>query len=235
MCATLAVALSAPITAQAMEFRVAGNELHLSGRVVGDELGKFKDVESGHGRAIDTVVFRNSPGGDAWTAYRIGERIRDAGWRTVVVGRCHSACAVMFLGGRSRHFAQASRPELVYLAFHGTWSGGFLEPQSPAFRGRVELRNWIIARTGGKADPALIDRFIQNERRATFLYAYDPRQFKREDGSSMYFCEGAEAKGAKPFEACEKIAGKDAFSMGFVTSEERIRVTPPARLSAPLY
>lgn len=229
----LALALVAPVAARGMEFRVAGNELHLSGRVTGEELALFKDAVAEHGRSIDTVVFRNSPGGDTWTAYRIGERIRDAGWRTVVVGRCHSACTIMFLGGRSRHFAQVGKPELMYLAFHGTWSTGFLESNSPAFRGRVELRSWIVERSGGKADPRVLERFIQNERRSTFLYAYDPQQLTREDGASLYFCQGDEPKRAKPFEICEKIAAQDAFTMGFVTSPERIRVVPPARLPPP--
>ena len=216
-----------------MEFRVAGNELHLSGRVAGDELAKFKDVMLEHGGAIDTVVFRNSPGGDAFAAYRVGERIRDAGWRTVVVGACRSACTIMFLGGRSRHFARVARPELVYLGFHGTWSTGFLESNSPGFRGRPELRGWIIERTGGKVDARLLERFMQNEIRTALLVAYDPQQFGRDDGVSMFFCEGGEAKGAKPFDACEKIVGHDAFSMGFVTSAERVPVTPAAKLPAP--
>ncbi len=62
---------------------------------------------------------------------------------------------------------------------------------------------------------------------------YDPEQLKRDDGRSMYFCEGVEPKGAKPFEACEKIPGHDAFSMGFVNSAERVRVTPFPALPAP--
>ena len=233
MRAALAWAFCAATAVQAMEFRIAGNELHLSGRVAGDELGMIKDVELERGRAIDTVVFRNSPGGDVWTGHRVGERIRDNGWRTVLAGACRSACTIMFLGGRSRHFAQVTRAEGMFLGFHGTWSGGFLESNQPAFHGRRELRDWIIARTGGKADPKLLDRFIQNERPTTLLLAFDPRQLKRDDGISMLFCEGDEKRGAKPFEVCEKIAGHDAFSMGFVTSAERIRVIPPSQLPAP--
>ena len=215
-----------------MEFRVAGNELHLRGKVEGNEFGLLKDVLGEHA-GIDTVVFRDSPGGDAWTAYRVGERIRDGGLRTVLAGRCHSACTIMFLGGRSRHFVLATRPELMHLAFHGTWSTNFIEPNVPGIRGRLELRGWLLERTGGKIDAALLERFLGAERRAAFLYVYDRQQLKREDGVSLYFCEGAEPKGAKAFEACEKIRGHDAFSMGFVNSEERICVTPPAALPPP--
>src|SRR5262245_34901578 len=216
--------------AEAMEFQVAGNELHVSGRVMGDELGVLKDVEAAHPGAIDTVVFRNSPGGDAWSGFRVGERIRDNGWRTVVVGSCVSACTLMFLGGRTRHFAAATRPERMFLAFHGTSSAGFLDRGAAAPRGRPEVRAWIDSLTGGKADAALVERFVGNEKREMLLRVYDPLQLARADDVSMLFCEGSEPKGTSPFDACEKIGGKDAFSMGFVNSAERIKVVAPAQL-----
>src|SRR5437762_3466060 len=96
--------------AQAMEFRVAGSELHLRGKVDGYEFALLKDALAEH-PGIDTVVFRASPGGDAWTAYRVGERTR------------------------------AERPEFLYLAFHGTWNASLHELNNPAIRGRVELRD----------------------------------------------------------------------------------------------
>lgn len=218
-------------SAAAMDFRVAGNELHLSGRVLGDELGMLKDVEEAH-PAIDTVVFRNSPGGDAWTGHRIGERIRDKGWRTVVIGGCISACTLMYLGGKSRHFAKASYPERVFLAFHGTSSSAFLDRGQAAPRGRPAIRRWIESRTGGKVDPDLMDRFVNNEQRETALRVYDPLQLARADGVSVLFCEGP-GQGKPPFDSCEKLPGRDAFTMGFVTSAERIAVTPPSRLPPP--
>jgi hypothetical protein len=219
-------------SAQAMEFRVAGNELHLRGKVDGYELALLRDALAEH-PGIDTIVFRASPGGDTWTAYRVGERIRDGGLRTVLAGPCHSACTIMFLGGKQRHFARAERPEFLHLAFHGTWNASLHEANNPAIRGRVALRDWVLSRTGGKVDAALLDRFLGGERRAAMLYVYDPEQLNREDGVSMHFCEGVEAKGAKPFEACEKVSGHDAFSMGFVNSTERVRVTPFPALPAP--
>src|SRR5216110_2304338 len=151
--------LGAACAAQAMEFRVAGNELHVNGPVEGYELALYADTAAAH-PAIDTVVFRNSPGGDAWTAFQVGQRIRDAGLRTVVAGRCVSACTIMFLGGTSRHFAQAARPEFLYLAFHGTWSASFIDADKPAMQGRVALRDWVQSRTGGRMDASLLERFI---------------------------------------------------------------------------
>jgi hypothetical protein len=220
------------LSAQAMELRVAGKELHLRGKVEGYELALFKDALAEH-PAIDTVVFRDSPGGDAWTAYRVGERIRDLGLRTVVAGRCISACTIMFLGGTSRHFAQAARPEFLYLAFHGTWSASFFDADKPAMQGRVALREWVQSRTGGRMDASLLERFIGARVRESLLFVYDPRQLAQEDGASLFFCEGLERKGAKPFEACDRISGRNAFSLGVVDSLERVRVTPFPELAAP--
>ena len=215
-----------------MEFRVAGNELHLRGKVEGYESGLFKDVVAEHPE-IDTVVFRDSPGGDGWSAFRVAERIRDGGFRTVLAGRCHSACTIMFLGGRERHFARAARAEFMYLAFHGAWTTSFFEANTPSQSGRYQVRAWILERTGGKVDADLLDRFLTASRRAALLYAFDPRQFTLDTGLSMYFCEGDEPRGARPHEACVKLAGHDAFSMGFMNSEERIRVKPVGALPPP--
>ena len=43
--------------AHAMEFRVAGNELHLRGQVQANDLGMFRDAMSAHPE-IDTVALR---------------------------------------------------------------------------------------------------------------------------------------------------------------------------------
>jgi hypothetical protein len=218
-------------SAQAMEFRIAGNELHLRGKVEGYEYGLFKQALAEH-TGIDTVVLGASPGGDAWSAFRVGEAIRDGGLRTVLAGPCISACTIMFLGGRTRHFIQTSRPEFLYLAFHGAFAGSFFDRDKPSQQGRLELRAWIVERTGRKIDPALLDRFVGTQVRSALLYAYDPRQLQREDGVSLFFCEGIEAKGTKPFE-CDRISGYNAFSLGLVNSLEVVRVTPFQALPPP--
>ena len=229
--ALLALALL-PALAQPMELRVAANELHLGGQIFGTELGPLRDVLAAHPE-IDTVVFRDSPGGDGWTAFRIGEKIRDAGLRTVVAGRCYSACTLMFLGGKSRHFARVRRGDTVYLAFHGAFIQDALDRDKASQYGRSEVRAWILERTEGKVDRELLDRFVRGERRAALLYAYDPLQFKLDYGFSLYYCDGTEPSGALPYKECEKLAGRDAFSLGFVNAEERLRVRPLSSLPPP--
>ena len=221
-----------PALAQAMELRLAGNELHLRGQVMGYEFGRFRDLLAAH-REIDTVVLRDSPGGDGGTAFRIAEAIRDAGLRTVLAGRCYSACTLMFLGGKDRHFARAPQPEVMYLAFHGAFTDDVFDPNSPSQAGRLQVRAWIIQRTEGKIDREILDRFVRGERRAALLYAFDPLQFELDYGFSLYYCDGTEPAGALPYKECEKLAGRDAFSLGFVNSDERVSVRPLRSLPAP--
>jgi len=227
----LALALL-PLLAQAMELRISGNELHLRGQVLGYEFGQFRELLAEH-REIDTVVLRDSPGGDGGTAFRIAEAIRDAGLRTVVAGRCYSACTLMFLGGKSRHFARAPRPEVMYLAFHGAFTENIFDPNAPSQAGRSQVRAWIIERTEGKIDREILDRFLRGERRAALLYAFDPLQFDLDYGFSLYYCDGSEPRGTMPYQECEKLAGRDAFSLGFVNAEERVRVRPQRSLPPP--
>ena len=138
----------------------------------------------------------------------------------------------MFLGGKERHFARTTRPETVYLAFHGAFVDNAFDPDSASSYGRSQVRAWIMQRTEGKIDRELLDRFLRGERRAALLYAFDPLQFKLDYGFSLYYCDGTEPGGAPPYQECEKLAGRDALSLGFVNSEERLRVRPMPRSPA---
>ena len=57
-----------PVRTLGMELKVMGNQLILSGRVVGDEPDKVREAFA-NSPEIDTVVLRNSPGGDAPAGY----------------------------------------------------------------------------------------------------------------------------------------------------------------------
>jgi hypothetical protein len=102
--AWIAVAVLSPTESLAMELKVVGNQLILSGRVVGDEPGKVREALA-NSPEIDTVILRNSPGGDAPAGYRTGELLRERGLRTAVSGYCYSSCSRMFLG---KHPAEAA-------------------------------------------------------------------------------------------------------------------------------
>ena len=60
----LIVMLMVPVQALGMELNIVGNQLILSGPVVGDEPGKVRDALASS-PGIETVILRNSPGGNA--------------------------------------------------------------------------------------------------------------------------------------------------------------------------
>jgi ATP-dependent protease ClpP protease subunit len=68
-----------------MHMQVARNQLIFIGNVVGDEPGLIADILSKN-PATDTVILRNSRGGDVAAGYRVGEMFRARSLRTAVSG-----------------------------------------------------------------------------------------------------------------------------------------------------
>ena len=140
-----------------MELKVVGNQLILSGRVVGDEPEKVREAFASSPE-IDTAVLRNSPGGDAPAGYQLGQMFRERGVRTAVSGYCYSSCSRMFLAGSSRYFTDDYLSESNNVGFHGHYDRlGHLNADLVR---RYGLRDWIIKYSDGKADPALVERWI---------------------------------------------------------------------------
>ena len=78
-----------PARTLGMELKIVGNQIILSGPVVGDEPEKVREALA-NSPEIDTVVLRNSPGGDAPAGYQVGQMLRERGVRTAVSGYCYS-------------------------------------------------------------------------------------------------------------------------------------------------
>lgn len=223
----LAVQFALAVPAAAMDFRVAGNQLVMSGRTGGDELAKLRDLIPENPQ-IDTVILRDAPGGKVYTAQRLGEMIGERGWRTAVSGSCMSACVLIFLGGRERHFADGKPGNRTYIAIHTpiysvdrgqTWP----LPRTPVPREQGPLVYWMMERVGDRGDRALLERGIGNDHPDGFLYFFDHVRLRRPDGVSVFQCKGPEKRKVAD---CEKIPGKDALQSGLVTSEEIIKVNP---------
>lgn len=197
----------------AMQMQVAGNQLILSGNVVGDEPSLVADILSKN-PVLDTVILRNSRGGDAPAGYRVGEMFRARGLRTAVSGYCNSSCSRMFLGGKQRFFTSDYAPASTAVGFHGHYgSDGRLRADLVA---RYNLKSWIIQHSDGKADPDLVERWINLPRNNDMVRFYNPALFKV-NGASTFLClEG------QPFQQCEAIH-KTALDLGIVTSLELIR------------
>src|ERR1700730_17310254 len=73
----LIVILMVPTRAPAMELKIVGNQLILSGPVVGDEPGKVREALASW-PGIETVILRNSGGGNAPAGYQVGQLLRRA-------------------------------------------------------------------------------------------------------------------------------------------------------------
>jgi hypothetical protein len=209
----VAVAVLPSTESSAMELKVVGNQLILSGRVVGDEPGKVREALA-NSPEIDTVILRNSPGGDAPAGYRTGELLRERGLRTGVSGYCYSSCSRMFLGGSTRHFTDDYPADDTHIGFHGHYhADGHL---NAALMRQYGLRDWIIKYSDGKADANLVERWINIPYSRGMIHFFHPVLVNR-DGESTFMCQGDEAAGS--VFACEPI-GKTALDLGVVTSPD---------------
>ena len=223
--AVIAVVMLVPERSFAMELKVVGNQLLLSGRVVGDEPGKVTEALAKYPE-IDTVILRNSPGGDAPAGYRVGQLLRERGLRTAVSGHCYSSCSRMFLGGRTRFYTDDYPPEDTNVGFHGHYyANGRL---NAGLVSQLGLRDWIIRYSDGKADPQLVERWINIPYSRGMIHFFHPGLLKRA-GVSTFMCQGDEPTGL--VFACESI-GKTALDLGVVTSLDIVHSADQSEIRA---
>jgi hypothetical protein len=214
------------ISSWAMELKAVGNQLILSGRVVGDEPSKVAEALA-KSPAIDTVILRNSPGGDAPAGYQVGQLLRERGLRTAVSGYCYSSCSRMLLGGRTRYLTDDYPPDATNIGFHGHYfANGRL---NAGLVRQYGLRDWVIKYSDGKADPQLVERWINIPRARGMIHFFHPG-LVRQAGVSTFMCQGEEATGS--VFACEPI-GKTALDLGVVTSLEILHSNDEAGTRAP--
>ena len=200
-----------PTRAPAMELKIVGNQIVLSGPVVGDEPEKVREALVSS-PIIATVILRNSPGGDAPAGYQVGQMFRERGVRTAVSGYCYSSCSRMFLGGRTRYFTDDYLPESNNVGFHGHYDrGGHLNADLVR---RYGLHDWIIKYSDGKADLALVERWINIPYGRGMIHFFHPGMVKHA-GVSTFICQGDESQ--RSVFACEPIA-RTALDLGIITS-----------------
>ena len=213
------------VSAPAMELKVVGNQLILSGRVVGDEPAKVAEALK-KSPGIDKVILRNSPGGNAPAGYQIGQLLREHGLRTAVSGYCYSSCSRMFLGGRARYFTDDHPAEYTNIGFHGHYyANGHLDADLVR---QLGLREWIIRHSDGKADPQLVERWINIPYGRGMVHFFHPLLVKRGDAST-FMCQGDEPT-SSVFN-CEAI-DKTALDLGVVTSLDFVHSADQAEIRA---
>ena len=196
------------------EVTVMGNTIILSGPVRGDELPRVKKAFA-QNPAIQLAILRNSWGGHAPTGYRLGELFRARGMTTAVSGYCVSSCSRMFLGGRERVFTDDYPPEQTFVGFHGHYDAkGKLNAQRVAEYG---LYAWIIKFSDGKADEALVRRWITLPRASGAVNFYHP-DLAASHKASVFVCDASERNWPL---ACASLP-TDALERGVITSSRRI-------------
>ena len=94
---------------------------------------------------------------------------------------------------------------------------------------RYGLRDWIIKYSDGRADPQLVERWINIPYSRGMIHFFDPALLSR-GGASTFFCQGDEP--ARLVFACEPI-NKTALDLGVVTSLEIMHSADQPASAAP--
>ena len=158
------------------------------------------------------MILRNSGGGNAPAGYQVGQLLRQHGVRTAVSGYCYSSCSRMFLGGSARYFTDDYLPETNNVGFHGHYDR--MRHLNADLVRQYGLRDWIIKYSDGKADPVLVERWINIPSSRGMIHFFHPGLVNRA-GASTFMCQGDESPGS--VFACEPI-GRTALDLGIITS-----------------
>jgi hypothetical protein len=111
-----------------MDFHRIGDTLVMSGPVTGNELVQLRNfLAQGE---VKLVLLHESPGGDLWNGYQVGNRIRSEGLPTAVSGKCESACGLIFLGGTERSFSDGRPIAVTMVGLHGAHTTDTKQPIS---------------------------------------------------------------------------------------------------------
>jgi hypothetical protein len=119
----------------------------------------------------------------------------------------------LFLGGNERYFTDDYPPEYTQIGLHGHYEGkGDL---NAALVNALHLKDWIIRYSDGKADEALVERWINIPRGIGLIHFYNLALVKI-GGYSTFMCQGTEPDHPRIFD-CERIE-KTALDLGVAAS-----------------
>jgi hypothetical protein len=198
----------------AMDIIRFGDQLVMSGDVVGDECDRLRTALDAH-PDITTVVLRNSHGGNADSGYCVGELLRARGVNTAVSGHCNSSCSRMFLGGVQRQFTDDEPATQTWIALHSNYDkAGLIKPGAPE-----RLQAWIAKYSDGKADERLVEIWTHIENHQGFVYFFDSKRVP--EGRATLSCTGYE-RGPNRLDQCTAYPHEDAYGNGIATSSELV-------------
>ena len=203
-----------------MSFHAAPPYLYLGGGVVRSDWDAWEEAMKKFDGKFDTIVFHDAGGGDSLAGRRIGEDIRTRKFGTVVLGRCSSACANMFLGGVTRQYAEQKSRVHTVLGYHGSYNKETKELN------RKKSPDYFLKMTDGKMSEEFVERFIKLENKKGLLRMVHPKQLLRASEPLAMLCKGDEERNRLE-EQCEKMAGVDALSKGVVTTWDTRDIPAP--------
>lgn len=211
-----AAAAAAP-AARAMDIHRIGDILVMAGPVDGNDLVRLRD-ELAQGERPRLVLLHDSPGGDLWIGYQIGNRIRDEGLPTAVSGKCESACGLIFLSGAERSFSDGRPIAQTMVGLHGAHSVDTMQPL-PELGPRMA---YVIRTMTGRKYPAdLLQRTVYPRNAEDMVYAFHPGRYPvTAKGRGVVECLKQPDVSFK----CSMLDGFDALGIGIITTPELLKL-----------
>ena len=223
---TVAALLLHAVVAHSMTLERVDADLFATGPVVDADFGAFKDAFAKGG--VRRVVFVNSPGGDLWTGMQVARMIQSVGVQTLTSGFCMSACSLMFIAGRERLFASGNPPRNTLIGIHGAHDKT-THQVSPQLM--PQMYALYKSQMGDKFDADVINQALYKIEDAGGLLRVRELARTKLAEQVPWFCPMR----FTPLDKCLQLGGKDALSLGIVTSAETATVTLPASMQPRLF
>ena len=215
----LAALLAMGQGAAALSFQTFGDQLVLAGPVERGDFERFKSVIERNRFKIGAIVLLDSPGGAAADGFAIGDLIREKRYSTIAAGACYSACALIFLGGSERYFAEGG-DDRVFVAFHGLYfRDGSLAQEVAGVN-----RDWVMRRTDRWIDDGLLRRWTRFADARDFVYFMGPEGMRRY-AAAVLVCQNAQQAG-REIRDCQRITDTDPYREGITTAATPARLDP---------
>jgi hypothetical protein len=193
----------------AMDFKLIGSTLVMSGPVIGDDLARLKDQLAT--KAVKLIVLHESAGGDLWNGLHVGERIREEGLPTAVSGKCESACGLIFLGGVQRSFSDGRSLAKSMIGLHGAFNRETKEAM-PSMGAKMAY--FMRRMTDNKYPSELAERTVYPKDPRNFIFFFHPKRFK--DAVKPKGVMECEVQADAKFK-CTMLGDADALSFGVIS------------------
>ena len=205
-----------PGTSSAMDILVRGGQVIGSGAI--DAIDEPRLALALTAPNVRELVLVNSQGGDATAALAMGRAVAQKRIRTVVVGTCSGACPIVFLGGLERTFAEGQHPRATLIGLDGVYD----RPLDTDISARVS--SFVTEQLGAGTDNTFLAELLARPSRIPGTLLLRELERNTLPDSVAYQCT------SMPEEKCTSLTGRDAFTLGIVTSRSTLRQSLPADL-----